>query len=176
MKIEVLFPEICNLYGDLFNIKYLKDCLPEAEIVNTGLKEQPLFLTEKPDLIYMGTTTEQGQIMAIEALSKYKERIHRCIEDGVSFLITGNALEVFCKDIYEEDEKVADGLGILDLTARRKARKRFNSLYLGEFKAGEKESPIKIVGFKSVFGYAYGENYNNTYDNSYFNSDYYYNN
>ena len=161
MKIEVLFPEICNLYGDLFNIKYLKDCLPEAEIVNTGLKEQPLFLTEKPDLIYMGTTTEQGQIMAIEALSKYKERIHRCIEDGVSFLITGNALEVFCKDIYEEDEKVADGLGILDLTARRKARKRFNSLYLGEFKAGEKESPIKIVGFKSVFGYAYGENYNN---------------
>ena len=81
MKIEVLFPEICNLYGDLFNIKYLKDCLPEAEIVNTGLKEQPLFLTEKPDLIYMGTTTEQGQIMAIEALSKYKERIHRWIED-----------------------------------------------------------------------------------------------
>ena len=161
MKIEVLFQEIFNLYGDLFNIKYLKDCLPEAEIVNTGLKEQPLFLTEKPDLIYMGTTTEQGQIMAIEALSKYKERIHRCIEDGVSFLITGNALEVFCKDIYEEDEKVADGLGILDLTARRKARKRFNSLYLGEFKAGEKESPIKIVGFKSVFGYAYGENYNN---------------
>ena len=24
MKIEVLFPEVCNLYGDLANIRYLK--------------------------------------------------------------------------------------------------------------------------------------------------------
>lgn len=39
MKIEVLYPEICNLYGDLFNVKYLSECLPEAEIVYTGLKE-----------------------------------------------------------------------------------------------------------------------------------------
>ena len=61
MKIEVLFPEICNLYGDLFNVNYLKDCLPEAEIVNTSLSDEPLFVTEKPDLIYMGTTTERGQ-------------------------------------------------------------------------------------------------------------------
>lgn len=24
MKIEILFPEFCNLYGDISNIKYLK--------------------------------------------------------------------------------------------------------------------------------------------------------
>lgn len=28
MKIEVLFPEICNLYGELGNIKFLKKSYP----------------------------------------------------------------------------------------------------------------------------------------------------
>ena len=26
MKAEILFPEVCNLYGDLQNIYYLKRC------------------------------------------------------------------------------------------------------------------------------------------------------
>ena len=30
MKIEVLYPEICNLYGDLGNIRYLSEELPGA--------------------------------------------------------------------------------------------------------------------------------------------------
>ena len=157
MKIEVLFPEICNLYGDLANITYLKRCLPEAEIINTSLKDRPLFVSEKPDLVYMGTTTERGQLLAVEALSKYRENIEECIAQGVNFLITGNAGEIFSKGIWEESEKVSDGLGILDFCAKRKARKRFNSLYLGDFCPGENEEPIKIVGFKSVFGYGYGD-------------------
>ena len=32
MKIEVLYPEIANLYGDLENIDYLKKSYPEIEI------------------------------------------------------------------------------------------------------------------------------------------------
>lgn len=154
MKIEVLFPEICNLYGDIANVRYLKACMPEAEIIETSLKEEPYFVKNTPDLIYMGTTTEKGQLLAIEALLPYRERINDCIEQGFNFLITGNALEIFCDEIIEEGKKVADGLGILNLTAKRKARKRFNYLYLGDFKA---EENIKIVGFKSVFGFAYGD-------------------
>lgn len=161
MKIEVLFPEICNLYGDLFNVKYLKECLPEAEIINTSLTDEPHFVKEKPDLIYMGTTTERGQVLACEALGKYTRRIEQCIDEGVNFLITGNAFEVFCNKIIEEEREVCQGLGILNFDAKRKARKRFNSLYLGEFRdetfKPEDES-IKIVGFKSLFGYAYGDN------------------
>ena len=157
MKIEVLFPEICNLYGDLANVTYLKRCVPEAEIINTSLKEEPLFVREKPDLIYMGTTTERGQLLAIEALSKYKENIKESIEQGANFLITGNAGEIFANEIIEEDKKVADGLGILDFTAKRKARKRFNSLYLGDFVPDGDEEIIKMVGFKTVFGFGYGD-------------------
>ena len=33
MKIEVLFPEVCNLFGDISNIKYLKKCIPDAQII-----------------------------------------------------------------------------------------------------------------------------------------------
>lgn len=155
MKIEVLFPEICNLYGDLANITYLSRCIPGAEIVNTSLKDEPLFVKERPDLIYMGTTTERGQVLAIETLSKYKDNIKDCIDSGVNFLITGNAIEIFANEIIEEEIKVCDGLGIIDFSAKRKARKRFNSLYIGDFNAGTEQ--IKIVGFKSVFGYGYGD-------------------
>lgn len=160
MKIEVLFPEICNLYGDLANVRYLKACLPEAEIIETSLKDEPLFASERPDLIYMGTTTERGQLLAIEALRPYREQLEAAIEEGVNFLLTGNAGEIFAREIVEEGEKVADGLCLLDFSARRKARKRYNSLYLGEFipPAGASGSePVKIVGFKTVFGFGYGD-------------------
>ena len=28
MRIEILFPEVCNLFGDMSNMRYLKKCLP----------------------------------------------------------------------------------------------------------------------------------------------------
>ena len=37
MKIEILYPEICTLYGDKGNTMYLQKCLPDAEFVTTGL-------------------------------------------------------------------------------------------------------------------------------------------
>ena len=35
MKIEILFPEFCNLFGDMSNMRYLKKCLPCAEFIET---------------------------------------------------------------------------------------------------------------------------------------------
>ena len=70
MKIEVLYPEIANLYGDLENITYLQKSNPEIEVVETHLTDVPLFVSEKPALVYMGTMTERAQILVIEALKK----------------------------------------------------------------------------------------------------------
>ena len=42
MKIEVLFPEICNLYGELWNVKFLERSYPDAEIIETSLTDEPL--------------------------------------------------------------------------------------------------------------------------------------
>ena len=75
IRIEVLFPEIANLYGDLENIEYLKKSCPEIEVVHTHLTGEPEFLKETPSLIYMGTLTENGQRMAVEKLSEYTDKL-----------------------------------------------------------------------------------------------------
>ena len=89
MKIEVLFPEIANLYGDLMNVKYLEDCIPDAEIIHTSLQMKPRFVDEEVDLVYMGTTTEQGQLLALEKLMPYRDAILKRIEEGGNFLNYG---------------------------------------------------------------------------------------
>ena len=92
MKIEILFPEICNLYGELENVSYLRKSCDGAEIIETSVNSVPYFVNEKPDLIYMGTMTEKMQLLVIEKLRPYIGRIRELIDRGVHFLITGNAL------------------------------------------------------------------------------------
>lgn len=70
MKVEILFPEVCNLYGDLQNVYYLKRSCPELEIAETDLHSKPRFLDEDVALVYMGSTTEQGLALAAEALRR----------------------------------------------------------------------------------------------------------
>lgn len=170
MKIEVLFPEICNLYGDLANIRYLKECLPETEIINTSLQSRPRFLEEPVDMVYMGTTTENGQLLALEQLRFYREQIFEQIGQGTNFLITGNAMELFGERIEEDGEEVCRGLGVYPGIARRSSVNRFNSLFLGTFRPDPKagagadgrngengQETIAVVGFKSQFGHTFCE-------------------
>lgn len=149
MKIEVLFPEVCNLYGDLANIRYLKESFKDLEIINTKLTDEPYFVKHKPTLIYMGTMTEHNQELVINVLSKYKKRIEELIKQNVYFLITGNALEIFGKEILCEDGKKIKCLNIYDTTAKRNMMNRFNSLYVGKY------NELDIVGFKSQFTHSY---------------------
>ena len=43
MVIEILFNEVCNLFGDGQNAAYLKATLPEAEFIFTPLTDTPYF-------------------------------------------------------------------------------------------------------------------------------------
>ncbi len=93
MKIEVLFPEFCNLYGDMSNIEYLHKCIPEAEIIYTSIDEEPAFLTQNVNLIYLGPLTERKQEIVINKLkpidknfkseSTPKEVVEEVIEEFV---------------------------------------------------------------------------------------------
>ena len=94
MKIEILFPEFCNLYGDLQNMTYLQKCLPEAQFINTDITEVPRFVNEQVNLVYMGPMTERMQEKVIQKLLPYKTRIIEMIENNVVFLFTGNAMEI----------------------------------------------------------------------------------
>ena len=171
MKIEILYPEIANLFGDLANIKYIAASIPNCEIINTGLKDEPAFLSrEDSDMVYMGTMTENSQVVALAHLEKYTDPIREKIEVGQHFFFTGNALELFCKEIVDLDDmpydkaatagsddaeggsidweaKTTKCLGIFDVIIKRRLMHRTNTLYMGKY------NDMDIVGFKSVFTY-----------------------
>ncbi len=155
MKIEILFPEFCNLFGDMYNMKYLKLCIPEAEFIETALDQIPEFTKKDIDLIYLGPMTEKTQEKVIKKLEPYKEKIEELIEKNVVFLLTGNALEVFGKYIENEDGSRIKGLEIFDVYSKRDMMHRHNSFLIGKYE------DIEIVGFKSQFTMMYGDNKNN---------------
>ena len=152
MRIEILFPEFCNLFGDMYNMRYLKMCVPEAEFIETALDEVPAFVNEDINLIYLGPMTEKTQEKVIKRLMPYKERIEELIEKNVFFLFTGNAVEVLGKYIENEDGSKIEGVGIFDVYAKRDMMHRHNSYLVGMY------GNIEIVGFKSQFTMMYGDN------------------
>lgn len=152
MKIEILYSELCNLFGDFANIKYLEKCLPKAKFIYTGIEDVPVFTHQKVDLVYMGPMSEDTQELVISKLMPYKNEIKENIKNNTNFLVTGNALEIFGKYILNEDGTKIDGLGIFNVYAERAMMKRFNTLVLGNFK------DIEMVGFKSQFTQMYGNN------------------
>lgn len=155
MIIEVLYPEICNLYGDHQNAEYLaRSCPNDIQIVRTGLDDTPRFMTEHVDLINMCGTTERRQELVIQKLLPCRDKLKELIDGGTMFFMTGNAMEIFFKYIEKDDGTRIPGLGLLDFYAKRQLMKRYNSLYLG--KMGE----MDVVGFNSRFTHAYGDNTN----------------
>lgn len=157
MKVEILYPEVCNLYGDLMNIEYLKRSAGGFEVIETSLKDRPYFAdNEDFSLVYMGTMTERSQELVLEALSPYKERIKELIDKGRIFLFTGNAFEILGEYIECDDGTKIDCMGIFKTHAVRRMLERYNSLYVGKFSDGS-DNPIDIVGFKSQFTHSYGE-------------------
>jgi len=145
MKIEILYSEIANLFGDMANVRYLEKSLPKAEFIYTSINDKPKFISEKVSLVYMGPMSEHSQELVINTLFKYTDDIKKAINDGVNFLITGNAMEVFGKYIENEDGSRVEGLGIFDIYAKRDMMHRYNSIELGTF------NKLEIVGFKSSF-------------------------
>lgn len=152
MKIEVLFPEFANLFGDCWNHRYLKECLPEAEFFYTSYHDQPHFLSEDVQLVYMGAMTESQQALVIEKLLPYRDGIREMIDSGVVFLMTSNAGEIFCDYIENEDGSKIDALGLVPLHAKRDMMHRFNSVQLCSFE------DMELVGFKAEFSQLYGDN------------------
>ncbi|NLM84467.1 MAG: hypothetical protein GX189_07170 [Clostridiales bacterium] len=150
MTIEILFPEVCNLYGDLMNVEYLRRAVPEAEVVKTSLKARPRFLDGDVSLVYISSMTERAQLLARDALMPHLDALKAKIEDGMPVLATGNAMELFIREIVDEGGGATPMLGLFDLVARRAMERRYNGLYLGKFE------DMDIVGFKSQFSHAFG--------------------
>lgn len=153
MVVEILFQEVCGLYGDSQNATYLQATLPDAQFIYTRLTDTPYFVDSTPDLIYIGCMSEATQRRVIEKLMPYKERIVALVESGIPILATGNAGEIFADKIQYVTEKTEQsGLGLFHLTVKTDLFKRYNGMVLGEM------SDLKIVGFRSQFSFLYGDN------------------
>ena len=167
--IEALYPEIADLYGEQANLRYLADSIKDCRILETPLTARPAFLDpeNKIDLVYMGSMSEDSQRAALEKMRPLAEEIKKSIQAGTRFFVTGNALELFGREILDdpdgiltdaagrvvkkpaseltEEELTQPCLGIFSFVVHRNMMNRFNSLYLGE------RDGISIVGFKSQF-------------------------
>ncbi len=149
MRAEILFPEVCNLYGDLQNVYYLKRCCPELEVVETDLHSRPRFLDGDVTLVYMGSTTEQGLRLAADALRPYAADMAARVDGGQRMLLTGNAQDIFTGAMESDSAETIPGLAILPGHAAYTMMKRHNSFFVGRFEG------MDIVGFKSLFGFIY---------------------
>lgn len=156
MIVEILFQEVCGLYGDSQNSTYLQATLPDAQFIFTKLTDTPYFSDHDPDMIYIGCMSELTQRRVIEKLRPLRDRLLALISKGTPILATGNAGEIFAKHITYVSENIEiDGLGIFDLTVNTDYFRRYNAMVLGEFEE------LKIVGFRSQFSFLYGDNTDN---------------
>ena len=140
MKIEILFPEVCNLYGDSGNVMLLENTLKKANIIKTTLLDEPYFVKNDVNFIYMGPATPNNQKKVLEKLMPYKERLKELINKGVVFLFTGNALEIMGKSINGDA-----ALDIFDYESFIDEGSRYTSLFIGKYKGLKNE----IVGYKA---------------------------
>ena len=162
-KIEFLFPELCIIFAESYNLEYLCKCSDNIEIVETRVAEEPAFIKGGIDMVYIGCMTENGQEKAAAALLKYKKEIEKAIEAGQMFLFTGNAIELLGTHILcvgEPDETGADKkiecLGLFNTYAERRINdERHNSQFVGKFDDGGEG--IVMVGHKSQFSFSYGD-------------------
>ena len=154
MTIEVLFPKLCNLYGDIKNMDYLRLCLPEAAFVETQITdERPRFADGDVDMVFLGSMSEASQKRVVRWLEPYKARIEEMIDSGTVFLATGNAFEVFTDSIENLTTKETfPGLGLFHLTTKVDLFDRYNGKNIGPVDG------IRVAGFRSQFSQVYGDN------------------
>ncbi len=151
MKIEILYPELCCLYGDKGNTLFLQKCLPEAEFIYTQLNDKPAFLSDDVDLCCMYSMSEISQERILDRLLQWKDEIAEKFQKGKTlFLLLGNALELFGQYIQREDSSKVAGLGIYNTYTVRHAPNRFNTLIQANFEG------ITLLGYTSRFSDTYG--------------------
>ena len=97
MKIEILFSDICNKYGDNGNIVYLQKLIDiakqtdeegEHEIYFTELNDELRFITQQIDFVYIGSLAETKIEVVLEKLYNHRLEILRKIENGQMILAT----------------------------------------------------------------------------------------
>lgn len=147
-KIEILLPEIANLYGELGTIHYLQQAFKDEDVTMTHFNEAFRFVNEDVDFIYMGALSEKWQEPVIEKLRPHKARLCELIEKNTLFVMIATAFELFGSYILRGDKKI-EGLGVFDFHTIQDFSRRYNQRMILELGAAT------IVATKTQFSRVY---------------------
>lgn len=164
-----LYYDLMNLYGEIGNIKvltyHLKNQGIKVNIKNLSIDDNINF--DELDLIYIGSGTNNNQLLVLNDILKYKEDIHKYYNDNKFFLITGNAIELFGEQIIDIDNNVHEGLKLFDYYTKENKKRIVNEVYIPSLFTKE-----NILGFNNHFGSIYKDNIK--LDNNFiFNNNFY---
>lgn len=144
MTVEWLYPELANLYGDIFNAKYLAACIKGASLAATCGEDEPAFAKGEADAVCIGSMTERAQAFALQRLTPYANVLKSRIEQGLVVIATGNAPDLLCESL-DADGEIVPCLGVFPCRAVRRMRKRRCAFFLGDFEG------MTVVGHLSRF-------------------------
>ncbi|MDD7686653.1 MAG: hypothetical protein PT944_01890 [Actinomycetaceae bacterium] len=137
LTIEILYPELANLYGELANAHFLARAARESgadvTIIETPVTDTPHFLDGSVDFVYIGAMPETAQVVISDALRPHTAAIRARIDAGQIILATGNAVEIFGQGMESADLEGFQGLGLFPALAHIDLWKRHNSFYVGTF-------------------------------------------
>lgn len=150
-----LYYDLMNLYGEIGNIKvltyHLKNQGIKVNIKNLSIDDNINF--DELDLIYIGSGTNNNQLLVLNDILKYKEDIHKYYNDNKFFLITGNAIELFGEQIIDIDNNVHEGLKLFDYYTKENKKRIVNEVYIPSLFTKD-----NILGFNNHFGSIYKDN------------------
>lgn len=151
MKILHLFHDLMNLYGDYANVLALGRSLAqkgaEVEVLRRSVGDN-LYFSEF-DFIYIGSGTERSQKAALEYLRGFAEAFKNAVDGGAVVLATGNAFEMFGREITDREKKAHKGLGLFDFTVEERSERTVTDSVV-EFDGRE------LIGFVNKSSEIYG--------------------
>ncbi len=151
-NIEILYPEL-HIYGEQGNSRLLQQALPEANIRYTTLDERPFFADNQVDMLYLGSTTESGQLRIINHLRQYNEVLQTHFHAGTTILATGNALEIFGTKISNETDNTSiPALDWFPYETKYNYWKRYDSPIVATTNS---EKSHTLTGHKNQFSFCY---------------------
>lgn len=119
LKINHLYSENLNLYGDLGNILTLKYRLEKRnihfEIVNSELNDERI---EPADIYFIGGGQDNDQMLVFKHLLKNKDFIKDEFYKGKVFLLICGGYQLFGKYFLDAQGRVIEGLNLIPIETR----------------------------------------------------------
>ena len=158
IRIGYFYHDRCNLYGDSGNVLILAKKLEQQGFrvtVDRLTADEPKKI-ESYDVIYLGSATERGLLIALMDLRKYRTPLAYAISHSTHILATGNSFELFGQKLIM-GKKTHKALGLLDFSTLYE-RRIVNDLLLSDvvfpFSADgtQLSADEKFIGFENHSG------------------------